>query len=863
MNTNLARYWALSGLALLSPALAGCGDATNVATGTDTDATSTGDTTAAPTTLTTAPSTDTMPTSTSEVTDSGMTATGTTTTSTTDVTTTTTSTTVDTTTDATSSSTTEPVGETTNDMCMTILCGEPAQCCAAGEECVDGACLPECPSGIRCGEDKSICCDAGAVCLGDVCEQPAGDCQDSYDCEPGFYCEPLFGQCLPQPDPLDCEVVPTFDDIDVQLEWAWTANEVITLPVIADVDGDGVPDVVVNTTRADNMPGSYPLGEIVLIDGATGQEKWRISHNPAMMQFGSHGRASIAVADVSGDGLPDIIYAGREEGANHISPVHAVDGMGALLWTARTSNNAVAKVRIENGAATVVNLDTDPEAEIAFGGTIFDDDGLMVWNQPWGPNNQPWGAMYGTPMNGNTPIYSGGVATFADLDGDNKPELVTGREAWKIEWVPGNPPSVTMTQFWSNKNNPVASHNNDGWPSVADLDGDGKPEVVLVAWPAIRVINGQTGQLWCGVDPTDAMCQQNAALRTQPIPIKGTNLGGPATIADFDGDGRPEAGIAGGVAYAVYDFNRAGETVVKLANDPMPAAGAMYARWTAAIQDNSSAATGSSVFDFQGDGKAEVAYQDECFARVYDGATGAVQLQIMNSSATIHEYPLVADVDGDGNSEFVVVANFAEAKNVTDCQAKTPGFTARKGVFVYGAGGDNWVPTRKVWTQHTYHVTDADSAGNPPMSEEANWTVGGLNNFRQNVQGEGVFNAADLTISLAADLNKCSEELVLVATIYNEGTLGIGPEIDVLVLRGHRQHGRQARHQADRGVAAPRRVDAGDLDRARPDEERQEELLRRDRSGHQQRPGPGVQGRQQRRARDRGVLPRGRLIVTT
>ncbi|MCY1007961.1 VCBS repeat-containing protein [Nannocystis pusilla] len=784
MNTNLARYWALSGLALLSPALAGCGDATNVATGTDTDATSTGDTTTGPTTSTTAPSTDTMPTSTSEVTDSGMSATGTTTTSTTVEPTSTTSTTTDTTTDATSSSTTEPVGETTNDMCMTILCGEPAQCCAAGEECVDGACLPECPSGIRCGEDKSICCDAGAVCLGDVCEQPAGDCQDSYDCEPGFYCEPLFSQCLPQPDPLDCEVVPTFDDIDVQLEWAWTANEVITLPVIADVDGDGVPDVVVNTTRADNMPGSYPLGEIVLLDGATGQEKWRISHNPAMMQFGSHGRASIAVADVSGDGLPDIIYAGREEGANHLSPIHAVDGMGALLWTARTSNNAVAKVRIENGSATVVNLDTDPEAEIAFGGTILDDDGLMVWNQPWGPNNQPWGAMYGTPMNGNTPIYSGGVATFADLDGDNKPELVTGREAWKIEWVPGNPPSVTMTQFWSNKNNPVASHNNDGWPSVADLDGDGKPEVVLVAWPAIRVINGQTGQLWCGVDPTDAMCQQNAALRTQPIPIKGTNLGGPATIADFDGDGRPEAGIAGGVAYAVYDFNRSGETVVKLANDPAPAAGAMYARWTATTQDNSSAATGSSVFDFQGDGKAEVAYQDECFARVYDGATGAVQLQIMNSSATIHEYPLVADIDGDGNSEFVVVANFAEAKNVTDCQAKTPGFTARKGVFVYGAGGDNWVPTRKVWTQHTYHVTDADSAGNPPMSEEANWTVGGLNNFRQNVQGEGVFNAVDLTISVAADLNECSEDLVLVATIYNEGTLGVGPNVDVSFYEG-------------------------------------------------------------------------------
>jgi hypothetical protein len=144
----------------------------------------------------------------------------------------------------------------------------------------------------------------------------------------------------------------------------------------------------------------------------------------------------------------------------------------------------------------------------------------------------------------------------------------------------------------------------------------------------------------------------------------------------------------------------------------------------------------------------------------------------------------VADVDGDGNSEFIVVANQADPQNITDCTAKTPNFMARQGVFVYGAGGDNWVPTRKVWTQHTYHVSDADSAGNPPMDEIDNWLDPGLNNFRQNVQGEGVFNAADLTISVAADLNLCSDELVLVATIYNEGALGVPAGIDVTFYEG-------------------------------------------------------------------------------
>ena len=71
-------------------------------------------------------------------------------------------------------------------------------------------------------------------------------------------------------------------------------------------------------------------------------------------------------------------------------------------------------------------------------------------------------------------------------------------------------------------------------------------------------------------------------------------------------------------------------------------------KWSSPTQDGSSNRTGSSVFDFQGDGAAEVVYGDECYFRVYEGETGDVVYEIEMSTATIHEYPLVADVDGDG-----------------------------------------------------------------------------------------------------------------------------------------------------------------------------------------------------------------------
>jgi hypothetical protein len=272
-------------------------------------------------------------------------------------------------------------------------------------------------------------------------------------------------------------------------------------------------------------------------------------------------------------------------------------------------------------------------------------------------------------------------------------------------------------------------------------------------------------------------------LRTQPINIPGgaaSNRGGPPTIGDFDGDGRPEIGVAGGHSYSLYDVARPGEDLTGVT--PTPAAGAIFTRWSQVTQDISSNASGSSVFDFQGDGAAEVVYNDECYMRVYSGPDGRVQLTIPNTTGTIHEYPLVVDVDGDGNSEIMIVANDSNAAG--DC----PGVTPRRGLYVYGDARDQWVPTRRVWTQHAYHVTNATSAGNVPLVEDDNWSVPGLNNYRQNVQGDGVFNAPDLAVELSIGLDPCDEQPARAA----------GP--------GHqpRRARRAPRRRRSRSTAAPR-----------------------------------------------------------
>jgi hypothetical protein len=264
-------------------------------------------------------------------------------------------------------------------------------------------------------------------------------------------------------DPTEGPGVP---EVFVELEWAWEDDEVTVLPLVADIRGDATPEVVINTSRVDGA--TRELGEIVALDGATGAELWRIVDDPAGDRHGSHGLATPAIGDLNGDGRPDIVYPGRRSQAPERSQVHAVDGDGAPLWTGHALNGVPVQIRWDHGAAAMVNLDADPEAEIAIGGVLFDNDGLMVWNQDGD------GGALGTPTDNSEPplpLYSGGLPTFADLTGDGRPELLTGREAWVIEWSAGDPPAVTMTLLWRN----LDGEGNDGWPAVGDLDLDGSP----------------------------------------------------------------------------------------------------------------------------------------------------------------------------------------------------------------------------------------------------------------------------------------------------------------------------------------------------------------------------------------------------
>ncbi|MDH3625331.1 MAG: FG-GAP-like repeat-containing protein [Myxococcales bacterium] len=585
-----------------------------------------------------------------------------------------------------------------------LLCGSPAVCCDVGEECFEGACVAPCPSGVRCGNDGSVCCDAGDVCLASQCATPGADCIDSFDCPEGEFCEPTLGQCLPQPEGELCELRPENLTFEPTIEWHWDGwsmdpdfKQVQTTPAIADIDGDGLPEVatVAYKDSSNNM--------LIVLNGEDGSENLMIPVSTYNVRWGT----GPAVGNMDADAELEIVFM-----TSVPRQLVVIEHDGTEKWVTPLTGTG-------QGYPALANLDADPEPEVVIGGQWFDNDGTLLQDKGWLAQNGEWS-----------------VSAVADISGDGAPDIVGGNVVYHVDG----------TEVWRNDTAP------DGFVAVADVNRDTFPDVISISGGNARVLSGTDGTVIFG-----------------PVAIPGGGTGGAPTVADFDGDGRPEFAAAGRGQYAVYDLD-----CTDTGEAPFCGSGRTDGiLWSLAVQDLSSSVTGSSVFDFEGDGEAEVIYNDECTLYILSGKTGEKLLEMANSSRTAAEYPLIVDVDADGNSEFVVPAN--DDQIVRDgCAVGT------HGLFAFGDINDKWVRTRRVWNQHSYHVTNVDASGAIPAVESDSWSGAGLNNYRQNVQGEGVFNAPDLAVvGLSVNTTSCPSSIGIQAQIANTGSLGVGPGVPV------------------------------------------------------------------------------------
>lgn len=648
-------------------------------------------------------------------------------------------------------------------------------------------------------------CPEGAICKYDKCIPDLGPCATHDDCPGDSYCD-ADGICIPYGVPPgvindpECTKSPVVDIVPVlQCEWAGTApgdptegyTNVYTAPMVAelnlDLDDTKIQPSVVVTTF--DIVSGERIGMLRLIDGRTCEEQARIGgpDDPNADENRPSYAAQWAIGDLNGDlgqpnGHPEIVGLHRMPGAFGTHPevsliAYEIDSTVSppvlqRKWLGRDCSpgapepGATAMTFLDNWvefAPGLWDLDNDGAPETVLERAVFDADGCLL-NGPTSMTNY---------------LGKGVITTVADVDKDGQPELVTHDgvyawnsaiddwelEPWFVQSAAHLPGQVAVADFGAYSVIP-------GFQATDPL-----PEIVVVSAESLTFNPNSTGTVRIQTLTGDVVFGP-IDLYHVTDPFGGH--GGPPTASDFDGDGEVEFAAAANEFYTVYDPDcvPGGDPARPngTCNQPTPAPDGIL--WGQPSQDKSSSITGSSIFDFDGNGTAEAVYADECYVRVYDGADGTVLFSAPASSGTGTELPVIVDVDGDFATEIVA----SRAANGGGCPSPDPLFPASGdfvqagGIVIYRDPDDQWASSRPIWNQHAYSVTHVTDDGLIPPSALTlnNWEQPGMNNFRQNVQGAlDVLALADLTVELANLDEICAGDggvITIAAEVCNRGT---------------------------------------------------------------------------------------------
>jgi len=484
---------------------------------------------------------------------------------------------------------------------------------------------------------------------------------------------------------------------------AWTSKENMVStyqsPMVGDLDGDGIPDIVV----AKHVSGG--------IYSATCREfkdlyvyKGSDRNNPVTIptvsgnyhQTGAYAIARVPVA--SGDTVAMIVMHGMDG----FLYCHTLPGV-PNPWVAsggKSSHQITApyEKKLDRGGVAFADFDNCGTPEIYIGNRIFNaaTGQLLVDGNLFGTNK---GKTLAVDLDPGDPLITSTSPsgylyhpTAADIDGDGKLEYIAGNRIYEVNIATrtGSNPHLNTGNNMQLlvQSDPIVVNGKtvtDGVTAVADFTGNGQLNVLVATITAptevaIAIWDVQTKKVL-------GTMVQSTVESTFGIPF----------IGDIDANGKLEILMTTRphTTLQIGDLNgfrleSTGPSTYTLAN-----------RYFFRNGDRSGS-TGITLFDFNQSGEARLVYRDEDTLRIMraqpvpNGVGGFnIDAKFAAGSGTRYEYAIVADVDADGAAEIVVTGGASNAPNGT--------------VRIYKSGNEyNWAPARGVWNQYNYNVVNVN-----------------------------------------------------------------------------------------------------------------------------------------------------------
>jgi Bacterial Ig-like domain (group 3)/FG-GAP-like repeat len=338
---------------------------------------------------------------------------------------------------------------------------------------------------------------------------------------------------------------------------------------IADVNGDGKPDVVVANFYASTDLGGSMTGTVGVLLGK-GDGTFQA---PLIYSSGGYGPSSIAVADVNNDGRPDLLVANRFFcGSTNTACVAVLLGNGDGTFQAAVTNASGPEYGYSVVAADV---NGDGKPDLLVGSTCIlspyncaDLVGVLLGNGD---------GTFQTVVTYNSGEGYQSSVQVADINGDGKLDLLLANlDSNTVGVLLGNGDGTFQAVVTFGSTGQYAES-----VAAADVDGDGKPDLLVLNEVCGGTDIGCIGVLLGNGDGT-----------FQPAVTYGS--GGEAlsmAVADLNSDAKPDVVVANySVLGVLLNNTRKGKspTSTSLVSSLNPSIYGQKVTWTATVTTSGS-----------------------------------------------------------------------------------------------------------------------------------------------------------------------------------------------------------------------------------------------------------------------------------